>query len=89
MSRLEKSVETLASVVTSLREQQRQENDVVETAAGNGPMSYAAAVSGERAAGSHLKRKRGGGASADSPRQETPKRPTPSTPPSALFQEAL
>ena len=98
MANLEKTVETLAGVVTNLKEQQRQENDVAiarqvgSAAVGNVPGSYAAAVSGRRvgegAAENQLKRKRGP-ASATSPRQQTPRRPDPATPPSALFKEAL
>ena len=105
IANLEKSVETLASVVTSLQEQQRhapatnseavqQVHPVVQQAnksyaavVGNAANQTAGGVVGT-GAGDQRRRKRGA-TGLDSPHQETPRRPNPVTPPSALFQEAL
>ena len=111
---LGKAVDTLASVVTSLQEQQRQvaaastevrgqvqqalvptvqRQDQPNEAQSYATMACRGAKQAERGAlvafaETKGKRKRDP-TGADSPQQETPRRPTPVTPPSALFQEAL
>ena len=94
MGNVAKAVDTLASVVTRLQEQQRQ---VVlppvpvsarsgNGTAGQGPLKP---LYSEAAAKSSQEKRKRGDSSPNSPRQETPHRPQPATPPSALFQEAL
>ena len=95
MGNVGKAVDTLASVVTSLQEQQRQvlappvhvESLRAESrpkAQSQQQLLYSAIVA-ESAAG---KRKRVE-SSPTSPHQETPRRQQPVTPPSAVFQAAL
>ena len=101
-----KSVDTLASVVTSLQEQQRQAVSAQTEVGGQvhqavvqqqanvlsqaGNASYAAiAGRGAVAPAENLGKRKRGATSIGSPHQETPRRPNPATPPSALFQQAL